>query len=342
MINKPVLAITVGDPNGIGAEVILKAFSDPAIRALCRPLLVGPLAVFHFYNQMLQQPLSLLSLVDTDFIPDDDTVLPVWEPVNFETTIEPGKITKNAGHIAGLCIEEAGIIAMQGKVDGMVTAPASKEALLLDGYPAPGHTDLLANVCGVEDVVSMMVWQKLRVALYTMHRPLRNVAESIERDRVVQKLRVVDKALGTWFGIAEPRIGICGLNPHASDGGLFGKEDLAALVPSVEKALREGLIVIGPKSAESLFLNWEQYDCIFSLYHDQGVTPTMLLSGGKACYVTLGLPFIRVAPGHGTAFDIAGKNSADGSRMADAIQLAVTAINQRHSSSGERSANDLN
>ncbi len=329
MSRVPILAITVGDPNGIGPEIILKSLSDPAIRAICQPLLVGPLEVFNYYNQKLDNRLKFLRLISAELIPSDPDCVPIWEPSNFEDEIEPGAITRIGGHVAGIAIEEACLLAMKGRVDGIVTAPVSKEALLMDGYPAPGHTDLLANVAGVEEAVTMLVWEQLRCALYSLHQPLRKVPELIDRDKIVRKLRVIDSSITDWFGIVDPKIGMCGLNPHASDGGLFGREDISALAPAVEKAQREGIMVTGPLAADVMFLNWQNFDCLFALYHDQGVTPSMIISGGKACYMTLGLPFLRVAPGHGTAFDIAGKMIADHSKMSDAIHMASRLIIER-------------
>jgi len=304
----------------------LKAISDQTLRASFRPILIGPYSVFTYYNQRLSKPLQLLRLPTPDIIPSDDNCIPIWEPENLIGEIAPGKVTRVAGHIAGISIQEAATLAIRGQADALVTAPVSKEALLLDGFPSPGHTELLAKFTETDEAVSMILWEKLRVALYTVHRSFRTVADAIDRDGIVRKLRVLDRAMGEWFGISEPKIGLCGLNPHASDGGLFGREEALVLSPAVEKATREGIHTFGPIPADILFLNWQSYDCLMAFYHDQGVVPVTLLSKGEACYVSLGLPFLRVGPGHGTAFDIAGKMVANPDKMKNAIRIAVEMV----------------
>ena len=332
---KHVVAVTGGDPNGIGYEVTLKALADEAVSRLLRPLLVGSYEVFDYYNRRLPQPLRLAAVPDPELVLLDDEVIKVWQPqAASEFEPAPGRVTRSGGAVAGASILAAGRLAQRGVVEALVTAPVSKEALVLAGYPSPGHTELLASLCNDIEAVTMLVWEKLRCALYTLHCPLRAAAEALERDRIVRKLRVVDAALNEWFGIEEARIALCGLNPHASDGGLFGSEEIAILTPTVQKASKEGLHISGPAAPELLFQEWNTYDCIFALYHDQGVVPMMVASKGQACYLTAGLPFLRVGPGHGTAFDIAGKMIADGTKMRGALNLAAILLMQRRQRRG--------
>jgi 4-hydroxythreonine-4-phosphate dehydrogenase len=225
-----------------------------------------------------------------------------------------------AGRIAGAAIEEAAAMALAGKVDAIVTAPIEKRALHLAGYTYPGHTEFLAALAGVADVAMMLTSDRLRVVLVTTHIPLKAVLASITTERVVTAGRITVEALRRWWGIAAPRLAVCALNPHAGEGGLFGTEDETILAPAAK-----ALGCAGPLPADTVFVRAMrgEFDAVLAPYHDVGMTAIKVASFGHAVNVTLGLPFIRTSPDHGTAFDIAGKGVADPSSMREAVRLAV-------------------
>lgn len=232
------------------------------------------------------------------------------------TTLAP----QVAGKIAGLAVEEAARLALAREVDAIVTAPAEKRALNLAGYRYPGHTEWLAALAGGVPAAMMLASDRLRVVLVTTHLPLRDVPAAVTQEKIVSVGRVAREALRCWWGIGNPMLALCALNPHAGEGGLFGKEDETVLAPAARL-----LGAAGPLPADTVFLRALQgeFDAVLAPYHDVGMTAIKVVSFGKAVNVTLGLPFIRTSPDHGTAFDIAGKGIADASSMREAVKLAV-------------------
>ena len=231
-----------------------------------------------------------------------------------------------AGRLTGLAIERAAQLALSGEVGAMVTAPAEKQALHLAGYRYPGHTEFLANLAGGADVAMMLAADTLRVVLVTTHIPLREVAEAITTERTVLVGEIAQRALREWFGVADPRLVLCALNPHGGEDGLFGDEDTAVLAPAAER-----LGAAGPLPADTVFVRAArgEFDAVLAPYHDVGMTAIKMAAFGRAVNVTLGLPFIRTSPDHGTAFDIAGKGIADPGSMRRAVELAVQLAQQR-------------
>jgi 4-hydroxythreonine-4-phosphate dehydrogenase len=281
---RPRLAITVGDPRGIGPEIIGKALADLRVRAAASYIVVGPRGT----RVAVQDSIG-------DWRPDDGMAV--------------------AGELAGLAIERATALAMQGTVQGMVTAPIDKAALHAGGYDYPGHTEMLADLTGSQTAM-MLASPTLRVVLATTHIPLRLVPAVLTRSVILDVARLTRDALRTWYGIAEPRIALCALNPHAGDGGRFGTEDDALLAPVARAAQ-----LIGPLPADTVFVRAMrgQFDAVIAPYHDVGMTAIKVASFGSAVNVTLGLPFPRTSPDHGTALDIAGQGIADPSSMIAAI-----------------------
>jgi 4-hydroxythreonine-4-phosphate dehydrogenase len=296
MRREPVIAVTLGDVRGIGPEIIEKALADESVRSSARFLLIGPAGT----------PLRVDERVG-EWTPDGDAAL--------------------AGRLAGRAIERAVELAQSGAVQGIVTAPLDKAALLAGGYDYPGHTEMLAALTGRR--VAMMLAASepnegminpLRVVLATTHMALRDVPEALTIDVVTEVARTTRDGLRDWFGIEEPRIALCAMNPHAGDGGRFGREDDEILAPAAREAG-----IAGPFPADTVFVRAMRgaFDAVIAPYHDVGMTAIKVASFGSAVNVTLGLPFPRCSPDHGTALDIAGRGIADPSSMIEAMLLAV-------------------
>lgn len=232
----------------------------------------------------------------------------------------PGAPARAAGALAGRAIERAAALAMAGDVDGIVTAPVDKSALALGGYDFPGHTEMLAALAGNVDVAMMLASEKLRVVLVTTHLPLRDVVAALSKQAILRAARVTQNGLRAWFGIMTPRLALCALNPHAGDGGRFGREDDELLAPAAREAG-----IAGPFPADTVFVRAMrgEFDAVLAPYHDVGMTAIKVASFGSAVNVTLGLPFPRTSPDHGTALDIAGHGKADASSMKAAVRLCA-------------------
>jgi 4-hydroxythreonine-4-phosphate dehydrogenase len=291
------LAVTLGDPRGIGPEITGRALAVPLDAEL---VLVGA------DDQIAPLPASRRVGVGT------------WGHGLGEGSDHARAV--RAGRIAGHAIETAARLAMAGEVDGIVTAPANKHALHLAGFPWPGHTEWLAHLAGDVPVAMMLASDRLRVVLVTTHVPLRDVPALLTTDRVVATGRITSAALRDWFGLAAPRLAVCALNPHAGERGAFGDEDSRVLAPAAAE-----LGAAGPLPADTVFVRAlkGEFDAVLAPYHDVGMTAIKVASFGEAVNVTLGLPFPRTSPDHGTAFDIAGTGKADPSSMRRALELAV-------------------
>ena len=282
------IAVTVGDPSGIGPEISVKAARDPRVVAVCRPVLYGPHSAA------------------------DLAAFPV------------GKVNADAARAAYGAIEQATADARNGKVAAIVTAPISKEAFALAGYPWRGHTDLLAHLCGSPEVAMMFWSERLRVVLATVHIPLRDVPTALTRDRLRDVIALTAKSLPN-FGINTPKLAVAGLNPHAGENGLLGQEERETIIPAIEDASGLGVNVLGPFPADTIFVRAArgEFDAVIACYHDQGLIPVKLMAFGRAVNVTLGLPIVRTSVDHGTAFDIAGQGIADEGSLVEAILLAA-------------------
>lgn len=282
------LAVTLGDPRGIGAEVVRKALDDPRVRATCEAVVVGP----------------------SGLDPRADEPVGAWQT---------GGSAAEAGRLAGRAIERAVALAKAGSVAGIVTAPIDKHALLAGGYDWPGHTEMLAALCGTPTAM-MLASERLRVVLATTHLALRDVPAAVTAEAIAVAARLTRDGLRSWFGIAPARLALCALNPHAGDGGRFGDEDDRVLGPAARAAQ-----VAGPFPADTVFVRAMrgEFDAVIAPYHDVGMTAIKVASFGHAVNVTLGLPFPRTSPDHGTALDIAGQGRADASSMIEAMLLCA-------------------
>ena len=292
----PRVAVTLGDPRGIGPEIAARALSDP---------LDADVVVIGAEDQVATIPAV------------DRVSIGVWPPHDADDGT--GRVVR-AGRIAGHAVEHAVKLALAGEVDAIVTGPAHKHALHLAGFPYPGHTEWLAELAGGVDVAMMLAADALRVVLVTTHVPLRDVPALVTTEKVVCTGRLALDALGTWWGIQHPRLAVCALNPHAGESGLFGDEDDRVLRPAAEQ-----LGATGPLPADTVFVRAlrGEFDAVITPYHDVGMTAVKVAGFGRGVNVTLGLPFPRTAPDHGTAFDIAGTGTADPGSMRAAVELAI-------------------
>jgi 4-hydroxythreonine-4-phosphate dehydrogenase len=296
------IGLTLGDPAGIGPEVVAKA-----LRLGCAP------------------DLHLTVYGDLEAVERAGGLPREVEGVHLASaTVAAGRPDPAAAHGVVDAIRCAAKGCLEGALDAMVTGPISKEITARAGYDFPGHTELLQEIAGRGRAVMLLCGGRLRVALATIHVPLREVAERIDRADLLAILRVIDTDLRLRFGLREPRIAVCGLNPHAGESGRFGDEERKHIEPAVASARAEGVRARGPLSADSLFHRAAagEFDCVLALYHDQGLAPLKLHAFGRAVNVTLGLPFVRTSVDHGTAFEIAGRGVADPGSMVEAVRLA--------------------
>jgi len=319
----PRIGITMGDPAGIGPEVVLKAVAEAEVRRACIPVIIGD-------AQLLAHTARTLDLQSGyDIVRADEPFPEHSEPViyhldNITGLIEPGIESGAAGKAAGGYIEAAVELCAAGSIDAVATAPINKRALFLGGYSFPGHTEFFAHLTGAEEYAMAFVAGNLRIVLLSTHVPLAEAIRLVERDRIVSRVNLTNRELQRW-GIEKPRIAVAALNPHGAEGGLFGVEEASEIVPAIEACRRDDMNVQGPFSADTVFLRASrgEFDAVIANYHDQAMIPVKCLSFGEAVNVTLGLPFIRTSVDHGTAFDIAGKGLAEHSSMVAAIKLAA-------------------
>ncbi len=323
--NKPIIAITVGDFNGIGPEVTLKSVRHPSVRAVCTPLLVGPMDVFTYYARRLRLPLRLTTFDGT--FPAKPSVLSLIAPAidvsRFD--IDPGTLSPEAGQVAAEAIVKAVEVVKAGTAHALVTAPVSKQALHLARVEFPGQTEMLQRLSNSPTVAMMLISDSLRVGLATIHVPIRKVSEMLSRPFLRERITTIVNALRTDWRIRSPRLAVLALNPHASEGGAIGTEDLDVVGPVVQELRKERIRVEGPFPADAFFGRYRanMYDAIVAMYHDQGLIPLKMAAFGKAVNVSVGLNIVRTSPDHGTAFDIAGKGIADPGSMIEAIKLAA-------------------
>jgi 4-hydroxythreonine-4-phosphate dehydrogenase len=331
---KPVIAITSGDPNGIGPEVVLKSLLNPSVQRSVRVLLVGPLEAFRYYARSVDFPLPILPLEQYRSYQDacgaKDSVACV--DTGRLRVIRPGRVSGEAGSAARRAIESAVSLVRVGLADAIVTAPVSKAALNRAGVPFPGQTEMLQYLTGSPSVAMMLVCQKLRVGLVTIHLPLRAVAHSLSRELVREKVGVIHESLLHDWGIREPKLALLALNPHAGEKGNFGDEERRILEPAVEALRKRGMRLEGPFPADGFFAHYRSgaYDAVVALYHDQGLIPLKMLARGKGVNFSAGLPLVRTSPDHGTAFAIAGRGKAEAASTIESVRLAAFLAARRH------------
>ncbi len=321
----------MGDFNGIGPEIALKAVADPVVRRCCLPVLIGSMAVFEHYARSLGHKMTLRQLTPEYSIDGPSGIPVVSLAEDRRPVIRPGTVSEEAGGFAAEAITEAARLALEGVIDGIVTAPVSKDSLARAGYHYPGQTEFLADLSGSRNVVMMLVADSFRVGLATVHVPLRHVSQAVSAKSLVSKLRVMDASLRRDLGISAPTIAVLGLNPHAGEGGILGHEELEKILPAIRSARRSRIGAEGPFPADGFFGSGRErlYDAILAMYHDQGLIPLKMKGFDIGVNYSAGLRIIRTSPDHGTAFDIAGKCIASSSSMREAVRLAATIFHNR-------------
>jgi 4-hydroxythreonine-4-phosphate dehydrogenase len=321
---RPVLAVTMGDPAGVGPEVIAKALDRPEVWEVCRPLVVGDARWMEDATRFVNSRRPVRAL-GTPAEAGSGQALDVLDLANVDADrLERGQVSPEAGQAAYEYIQRAVRLALRGEAAGVVTAPINKEALHAAGVPYAGHTEMLAALCGAKDVAMLLVSGKLRVSHVSTHVSLRQAVERVNAERIMRVAGLTHKALRR-MGLGTPRIALAGLNPHAGEGGLFGDEEAEIIRPAVDAARAEGMDVTGPYPPDSIFLRASQgeFDAVIAMYHDQGHIPIKLLGFYEGVNVTLGLPIVRTSVDHGTAFDIVGTGRADERSLVAALRLAA-------------------
>jgi 4-hydroxythreonine-4-phosphate dehydrogenase len=323
---RPVIGITMGDPVGVGPEIMIKAFESGSLQAICRPLVVGDAAWLAAVGKAVGSRLRF-NIVSSP-------ALGVFEPDGLDvlsaSNLTPGQIiwgkpTIETGRAMIGYVTTAIDLCMKGEISALVTCPINKAAMAAAGFDFPGHTELLAQRTGTRRVVMMLAGEKLRVVLVTIHTALCQVAGMLSADRILETITITAQALKDRFGFSDPRLAVAALNPHGGEGGMFGDEEIRLIQPAIEKARGAGINVTGPFPPDTVFYHAAQgnFDVVVCMYHDQGLIPFKLLHFKDGVNTTLGLPIIRTSVDHGTAYDIAGTGRADGDSLGAAVQMAV-------------------
>ena len=329
--NKLRVAITHGDINGVGYEVIIKALSDQRITEICTPVVYGAAKVSGYYKKVLDVPNLQFNIVVSA-----DGILP--DRVNFvncfddELKVEIGKPSQVAGEASLKALEIAVNDLKEGKVDVLVTAPINKNTIQSDKFNFTGHTEYLQDRLGGEDEPLMILMnENLKVALVTTHDPIKDLSNKITKELIIKKLNIFNNSLKKDFRLERPRIAVLSLNPHAGDGGLIGTEEKETIIPAIEEAYNSGLVCFGPDPADGFFgaALYKNFDGVLAMYHDQGLAPFKALSMDDGVNYTAGLEYVRTSPDHGTAYDIAGKSKASANSMRQAIYAAIDVYNNR-------------
>jgi len=341
-VKHPVLGVTMGDPAGVGPEIIARAAAEPTIRATCRPVVIGAASTMREALALVGNPLALHTVARVGDCRWTEGTLEVIDLGNVDMgSLARREVSAAAGRAAYEYIERAVTLATSGDIHAIVTAPVNKEALAAAGVRHSGHTEILAELSHTRDFAMLLMGKELRVIHVTTHVALRRVPDLVTRDRVLRTIRLAQRTLD---GLGRPRgrIAVCGLNPHAGEDGLFGDEEKTAIVPAIEAARADGLDVSGPLPADTLFSRARggEFDIVVAMYHDQGHIPVKTLgfeydeaaktwTGLSGVNVTIGLPFLRVSVDHGTAFDRAWKGIANHESMVEALDVATTMLEAR-------------
>lgn len=327
---KPVIGISVGDLNGIGIELIIKTFSDTRIMDFCTPIVFGSNKVINFYRKLsLDFSINYTSIKEISrALPKQLNIINVWEE---DVDIQPGQMNETGGKYGVRSLQAAVNALKEKSIDALITAPLHKYTMQSSEFNFTGHTPYLQQAFKADDVLMLMIAENMRVGLLTEHVAIGEVAKQITKEKIIQKINLLKNSLQKDFGIEKPKIAILGLNPHAGDEGLVGKEEKEIIRPAVLESKKNDVIVMGPYSADAFFArgHHEKFDAVLAMYHDQGLIPFKSLALGEGTNFTAGLSVIRTSPDHGTAFDIAGKNKADESSFRAAIFAAIEIFDTR-------------
>ena len=332
-ISLPTIGITMGDPTGVGPEIIVKVLSDESTFRFCRPIVLGDRATMEQAIKLLN---SILEINEMKNLEERDFRNGMLNLLNLSdlkiNERKYGAPTQSCGKAMVAYIEEAVKLVLDSRIDAITTAPISKKALSDAGYSYPGHTELLAELTGSKEYVMMLAGDRLKVTLVTIHCGLRDVFRLLTMEKILTTIRITHSALVDFFGEERPKIAVAALNPHAGEGGLFGKEEKEIIIPAIRQARQLGIKVEGPISPDTLFYHAAQgaYSVVVSMYHDQGLIPLKLLHFEDAVNVTLGLPLIRTSVDHGTAYDLAGTGKANPLSLRNALELAAKMVVRRN------------
>jgi 4-hydroxythreonine-4-phosphate dehydrogenase len=321
---KPIIGITLGDINGIGPELVIKALSDNRLNDICTTVVFGSSKVINFYRRTLPEinfaftPIRELARPN----PKQANIYSCWEE---EIAITPGQLNETGGEYAVKSLVAATEALKKGEIHALVTAPLNKKNVHSNEFPFTGHTPFLQKAFEARDVLMLMVAENMRVALVTEHVAIKDVKSALSKELIVRKTQLLNESLRRDFGIDKPRIALLGLNPHAGDEGLVGQEEEEMIKPALRDLRNQNMLAYGPYSADAFFArgHHERFDGVLAMYHDQGLIPFKSLSIGEGVNFTAGLAGIRTSPDHGTAFDIAGKNLADASSFLASIFTAI-------------------
>ena len=329
-MQKPVIGFTCGDINGIGLELILKTLSDNRLLEFCTPVVFANAKSLNFYKKSLGE-LNFSYTAVRDFSrlnPKQVNLFSCWEE---EAQITPGQLTDAGGLYAFKSLEAATTALKNNEIHGLVTAPIHKKNIQSEAFNYSGHTPYLKAMFAVKDVVMLMCASNMRVGLLTEHVPVAEVAQFITKENILSKLRIIHDSLIKDFGIDRPKIAVLGLNPHAGDEGLIGKEEIEIIKPTIKELRNHNMLAFGPYSADAFFArgDYEKFDAVLAMYHDQGLIPFKSLAFGEGVNYSAGLPGVRTSPDHGTAFDIAGKGIANEASFNAAVFECIEILKKR-------------
>lgn len=327
---KPIIGFTCGDINGIGTEIIIKTLGDSRILDICTPVIFGNNKVINFYRKSLPDVnINAAIAKDSSKVnPKQVNVYNCWEE---DIAVTPGQLNDIGGKYAGISLNIAADALKAGMIDGMVTAPIHKKNIQSSSFNFTGHTPFLKNLFGAKDVAMFMIAENMKVALLTEHVPVKEIAQLVTRESILSKLQVMNQSLKKDFLIPKPKIAVLALNPHAGDEGLIGKEDEEIIRPAIKDAKQRDIFCFGPYPADAFFARgqYEKFDAVLAIYHDQGLIPFKSLALGEGVNFTAGIKAVRTSPDHGVAFDIAGKGIADESSLREALYKCIDIINNR-------------
>ena len=329
---KPIICITLGDPSGIGAEIIAKSLSEPAIRKLAYFIIVGDASVFKKAFILTEADFKYKTITQAKKIKFNDYNVLLLDLANVDSKgFEYGCIKPEYGKASIDYIKRAYLLVKEENADAMVTAPINKYSAKKAGFKHQGHTEFLAYLAKAKDTAMMLTGGPLSVILATTHLALARVADSLKKKSLFKTIVLIDEWMGYYFGVTSCKIGVCALNPHAGEKGAMGREEKDIITPAIELAKSKGINVSGPHPSDALFYQAYNgnFDVVLCMYHDQGLIPLKMVARDEAVNITLGLPFIRTSPAHGTAFDIAGKNTANPASFSVAIKTAVSMATRR-------------
>ncbi len=327
--HKPIIGITLGDVNGIGPEVVIKALSDARVLQFFTPVIYGSSRVLSYYKKMIEIDFQYAQVKEEHrFMPKKNNVVNCWSET---LELTPGVENEIGGRASWLALQQAAEDLKEGYIDAIVTAPINKANIQNDSFSFPGHTEFFADLFDVKEYLMFMVSEQIRVGVVSGHLPLQEVAQAITREAVEKALKAMEKSLKLDFGISKPRIAVMGLNPHAGEEGLLGEQEEAIIKPVVLDFRKQGKLFFGPFPSDGFFgsKEYKKYDAVLAMYHDQGLIPFKSISFGNGVNFTAGLPVVRTSPDHGTAYSIAGKNKASAESMYAALMMALDIVKNR-------------